>query len=119
MSEEHFTGWPEPPARPPDVHLRRPWWKRGKWWVAGCAGLVVAGLVAGLLVWRSSGSDGPDRAPFAAALVDLMEQPTVRYHTSVAGSSFDVRSTYAGESMTVATVAGQRLSTLTAGGRTY
>lgn len=121
MSDAYGANWPEPPARPPDVHLHGgdPWWKRRKWWLTGCACLVAGGLVAGLLLWRDSGSAEPDRTPFAAALVDPLEQPAVGYHTSLAGSSFDVRSTYAGESMTTATVAGQRLNTMTVGGKTY
>lgn len=106
------------PNRPPTVQL--PWWRRHKGWLGLGAGVVVAGLIAGVLVWQGSRSDAPDRAAFEAALADLAAQPAIRYDTGVGtGTSADMQVTYTGDVLGTITVAGQKVSTLTVNGTTY
>lgn len=76
---------PKPAVRPSAV-VAAPWWKR-PWWVYAAAGLLLAGLVLGLWMWRRKKKalakrEAEREAERAAALVD----PVL---TGLGGRSFD------------------------------
>lgn len=113
--------WPPVPPMPPHPPTvgRGPWWRRRK----GLLGLgvfaVVAGLVAGLLVWQGSRTSKPDGTPFVEALADLAAQPAIGYRTSVGSTTVDMQVTYAGDVLGSVTVLGKKVSTLTVNGTSY
>ncbi|MGW0583517.1 hypothetical protein ACWD25_48165, partial [Streptomyces sp. NPDC002920] len=94
-------------------------WRRRRWWLVGGAVLAGAGLAAGLIVWRDSGSESVGRKPFASALVRLSAQPAMRYRTGGGGLVFDAQVTYGGSVLGTVDFAGARMQLLTVGGKTY
>ena len=110
--------WPPMPTTPPTVG-RGPRWRGRKGWLGLGVFVVVAGLVAGVLVWQGSRTSKPDSTPFDEALAELAAQPGIDYTSAVGSATVDMQVTYAGDVLGTVTVLGQKVSTMTVGGKTY
>ena len=80
-------------------------------------------VLAGVGVWRTESQPGPppNRLPFYLAVSNLWTEPVADYSGSVQGGavSWDLKAARSGETLGTVTVAGQQISVMTVGGKTY
>ena len=101
---------------------RAPWMKRHRVQLVAALGLVIA-VIAGVGVWRTTSQNGPqpNRLPFYLAVTSLLTEPVAHYSGSAEGGAarWDLEATNGGETLGTVTVAGQQISVMTVGGKTY
>ncbi|MDH6577433.1 hypothetical protein P3T29_003089 [Kitasatospora sp. MAP5-34] len=106
---------------PPPAPRRERGWRGRRAWVAGVLGLVLT-VVAGLGVWQPwHDTPAPNWTPFYFAMENLLDQPVAHYSGSApdGATTWDLRVTSGGETLGTVTVAGQQISVLTVGDKTY
>jgi hypothetical protein len=118
LSEQDPAPASEAEAQTETPQRGRTWW-RNRWVLAGIGAGVVVLLVAGTLVGLKVFKAKPDRSPFEAAVLRLATAPAMHYRTGGGSFSLDVRVTAAGETISTAELAGQKVEMLTVGGKTY
>jgi len=98
------------------------WLQRHRVRLVAALSLLIA-VIAGPGVWRTVSGDEPrpNRLPFYLAVANLLWEPVAHYSGSVQGgaASWDLKTTSGGQALGTVTVAGQQISVMTVGGKTY